>query len=279
MVIGGVYLPWGPGYLGAWAQVLFLGGAYLLYVGPLRRRLAGPDLLWVYPVSRRQVLCFLGGLFTILIFEGTPLGELGARYSFAAHMAQHLVLTLVTPVLLLLGTPSWAVRRLFSRLYRLLGRPGWLRGLTGLGLNPLVGFGLFNGGLVFWHLPQYYGLVHESGFYHGLQHLTLLGTALLAWWPIVGPLAEFRLPWVLRLVYLFVLGIIPGVIGAFITFSDRLIYGYYALTPKPFGLDPLTDQLIGGLIMKVFGSVPLWAVVAVDFWVTFEREEKGIPEL
>lgn len=270
-------MPWALDY-GALAQVLFLGGAYLFYVGPLRRRLAGPELLWVYPVSIRQVACFLGGLFTILLFEGTPLGELGAKYSFAAHMAQHLVYTLVTPVLLLLGTPSWVLRRLLSRAYRLLGRPVWLKALLKAALNPVFGFGLFNAGLVFWHLPQYYGLTSESGFYHGLQHLTFLGTGLLVWWPVVGPLPELRLPWLFRLVYLFVMGIIPGVIGAFITFSDRLIYGHYATTPKPFGLDPMTDQLIGGLIMKVFGSVPLWAVVAVDFWVTFEREERGIPE-
>lgn len=278
MVIGGVFVPWALNY-GALAQVLLLGAAYLLYVGPLRRRLAGPELLWVYPVSGRQVGCFLGGLLSILVFEATPLGELGARYAFGVHMAQHLVYTLVTPVLLLLGTPSWLLRRLLSRGYRLLGRPAWLKGFVRAAFNPVLGFGLFNGVLVFWHLPQYYGLVHESGFYHGLQHLSLLGAALLAWWPIVGPLPEQRLPWLFRLVYLFVLGIIPGVIGAFITFSDRLIYGYYGQTPKPFGLDPMTDQLIGGLIMKVFGSVPLWAVVAVDFWVTFEREEKGIPEL
>ena len=278
MVIGGVSVPWTLNY-GLLAQVLLAAGAYLAYVGPLRRRLAGPDLLWVYPVSLRQVACFLGGLFTILLFEETPLAELAARYSFAAHMAQHLVFTLVTPVLLLLGIPPWVVRRLTSRLYRLLGRPAWLKGLLRVVLHPLVGFGLFSAGLVFWHIPRYYGLVHENGFYHQLEHVTFLGTALLAWWPILAPLPELRLPWLLRLGYLFFLGIIPGVIGAFITFSDRLIYAYYGTTPKPFGLDPLTDQLIGGLLMKVVGSIPVWAVATVDFFVTFDREEKGVPEL
>lgn len=271
MVIGGLYVPWAPNYL-AVGQVLVLGLGYLAYVGPLRRRLAGRELLWVYPVSLRQVLCFLGGLFLVLMFEGTPLGAL-TEYSFGAHMVQHLFYTLVVPVLWLLGLPSWLVRRLISRGHKVLG---WrfLRCLT----NPLLALGLFSGGLVFWHLPPYYVLAQGAGIYHLLEHLTFLGTGFLVWWPVLGPLPEGRLPWVFRLAYLFVLGIIPGVIGAFITFSEGLIYTYYGATPKPWGLDPVTDQLIGGLIMKVFGSVPLWVVVAVDFLVTFKREEEGVPE-
>ncbi len=276
MDFGGVFIPWAFKPL-VWAQALLIGGAYLAYVGPMRRRLAGPDLGWVYPVRGRQVACFLSGLLVILAFEATPLDELGARHSFAVHMTQHLLYTTVVPILLLLGLPSWLVRRLMSRVHKVVG---WdflgrvFRALT----HPLLAFGLFNGGLVFWHLPQYYGLVHEGGFYHLLQHATFLGTALLVWWPVLGPLPELRLPWLLRLGYLFALSIIPGVIGAFITFSDQLIYGYYGTTPKPWGLSPLTDQLMGGLIMKVFGSVPLWVVVGVDFMVTFAREERGIPE-
>lgn len=276
MEFGGLYIPWAFKPL-AIAQVGLLALAYLAYVGPLRRRLAGPDLLWVYPVHGWQVGCFLLGLFLILAFEATPLDELASRYSFAAHMVQHLLYTTAVPILILLGLPAWLVRRLMSRVHKVLGWD-FLGRVFRVVTHPLVGFGAFNVGLVFWHLPQYYGLVHESSFWHLAQHLTFLGTALLVWWPVLGPLPERRLGWLLRLGYLFGLSLIPGVIGAFITFSDHLIYGYYGTTPKPWGLEPMTDQLIGGLIMKVFGSVPLWVVVGVDFMVSFAREEGGIPE-
>jgi cytochrome c oxidase assembly factor CtaG len=276
MDFGGLSIPWAFKPL-ALAQAGFLALAYLAYVGPLRRRLAGPDLLWVYPVHLRQVACFLTALLLIAAFEATPLDELASRYSFAVHMVQHLLYTTVVPILILLGLPAWLVRRFISRVHRMVGGDFLGRAFRVV-THPLVAFGAFNGGLVFWHLPQYYGLVHESSFYHLLQHLTFLGTALLVWWPVVGPLPERRLPWLLRLGYLLALSIIPGVIGAFITFSGHLVYAYYGTTPKPFGLDPMTDQLIGGLIMKVFGSIPLWVVVGVDFMVTFAREEQGIPE-
>jgi cytochrome c oxidase assembly factor CtaG len=281
MWFDGLYLRW------TWnaaviAQVVLLSALYLVYLGPIRRRLMPQGMAWLYPVRWWQIAAFFIAVAFLFISEISPLYDLANRYSLAFHMVRVLLLTELIPVLLLVGTPSWALRHLLSRVGQGLN---WLP-LSGVGrilVHPLVAFALFNEGLVLWHIPQYAQLCTvDPPFYgelwHTWQELTFLGTALLVWTSVVGPLQEYRLTWLLRLVYLFALSIIPGVIGAFPTFATDLIYGYYALTPKPLGMDAMTDQLIGGLIMKVFGSIPLWLIITVDFFSTFSREEKGIPE-
>jgi cytochrome c oxidase assembly factor CtaG len=44
-----------------------------------------------------------------------------------------------------------------------------------------------------------------------------------------------------------------GALGAFLTFYDRVIYSSYALAPEIFGLPPLTDQVLAGVLMWVSG--------------------------
>src|SRR5579862_8909112 len=82
-------------------------GFYLYAIGPLRKRYFPEER-----VKRSQVTCFLLGMFFMFLALVSPLDELGDSYLFSAHMVQHLVLTLVGPPLLLLGTPEFFVKPL-----------------------------------------------------------------------------------------------------------------------------------------------------------------------
>ena len=97
-----------------WEPTILLGlvvfvGAYLYGVGPLARRNG-----WASTINKRQGALFLSGVFIIFIALISPLDEIGDRYLFSAHMTQHLLLTLVMPPLLLLGTPGWLLRPLLE---------------------------------------------------------------------------------------------------------------------------------------------------------------------
>src|SRR4051812_30235404 len=82
--------------------LLLLAGAYLLGVGPLRRRFAlGP------PVSRGRIAVYLSGVLCLLIALEGPIHELSDFYLFGAHMVQHMLLVYAAPPLLLLGMPGW----------------------------------------------------------------------------------------------------------------------------------------------------------------------------
>jgi len=126
------------------------------------------------------------------------------------------------------------------------------------------------------HLPPVVDLgLHQHAF-HLWLHVVLIATALLMWWPVLSPLPELpRLSYPLQMGYLFLQSLLPAVMAAFITFSDRVVYPFYAQAPRIWGLSPISDQQIAGLTMKLLGSLILWAFIAVAFFKWFEREEAG----
>ena len=98
----------------------------------------------------------------------------------------------------------------------------------------------------------------------------------MAWWPILSASRLLpALPSAAQLLYLFVLGMPMTVVAAFVTGADRPLYGWYATAPRLFGLTPLADQQLGGIIMWVpAGIVPLVAFTVVFFrWAAAEPDE------
>jgi len=83
------------------------------------------------------------------------------------------------------------------------------------------------------------------------------------------------LPYAAQLLYLFVFGIPMTVVAAFVTGAERPLYPWYAAAPRLFGLTPLADQQLGGIIMWVpAGLIPLVAFTVVFFrWVAAEPDE------
>src|SRR5438552_2258263 len=63
-------------------------------------------------VGRFRRVAFYAGVFAIFFSLNGWLHDLSDYYLFSAHMVQHLVLTLLVPPLLILGTPGWMLRPL-----------------------------------------------------------------------------------------------------------------------------------------------------------------------
>jgi putative membrane protein len=193
---------------------------------------------------------------------------LGDRYLFSAHMLQHLLLILVAPPLLLLGSPPemwertlrWAPTR---RAERILRRPT---------LAWLLGIGTF----WLWHVPALYDVAVRQESIHIVQHLSFLVSATIFWWPILTPCAARRLALPATLFYLISATILSSILGVIITFAPAGLYPVYEHPVDVFGALPLIrqdwgvsyalDQKIGGLIMWVTGGpiylfVGLWALI------------------
>jgi putative membrane protein len=241
-----------------------LGGGYLYAIGPLRRRHG-----WAAAVPRWQVAAFLAGVAVLAFALISPLDALGDEYLFSAHMVQHMLLTLVFPPLLLVGTPAWLLRLLLRR-----PRVLWIaRGLTW----PAVAFALFNGDFWLWHLPALYDLTLRNEAVHVLEHLTFMATATLSWFPILSP-APDKLPRLtppLQLLYLFLSCQPMVVLGALLTFASQPLYTPYLAAPRLWGLSALVDQQLGGLIMWIPGSLIYILVMSVVFFVWIERQSEA----
>jgi putative membrane protein len=234
--------------------LVLLGGLYVYWEG-----LQAP---------RRRLVAFAAALLVVFATLNGPLHELSDHYLFSAHMVQHLLLTMLFAPLLLYGAPAGATPRV-------LALPG-VRTVVQLVARPVPAALAFSGVMVFWHLPPFYEAAMRSHDLHIVQHLTFMASAVLVWWPILSPTAEVpRIPYPAQMLYLFLLGIPMSVVGALITLSERVLYPFYAGAPRVWGLSPLVDQQLGGLIMWIPGGFTFWVAMTVVWFRWAAREERG----
>ena len=226
--------------------------------------------------ARRHVASFGAALLVLFLALNGPLHDLSDTYLFSAHMAQHLLLTLVFPPLLLYGTPAHVVRPLL--------RPRWVMGVARVVTRPLTAGVIFSAPIAIWHVPALYEAALRNHNLHILQHLVFLATATLMWWPVLSPVPELpRAQHLVQMLYLFLLGIPMSITGALITLSGSVLYPFYAAAPRVGGLSPLDDQQIGGLLMWVLGGLMLWIVMTViwfrySVWDQRSDAEAGVPD-
>jgi putative membrane protein len=185
--------------------------------------------------------------------------ELAEERLMSVHMVQHLLLSLVAPPLLLLGTPGWLLRALL--------RPRWLAALVRGLARPFRALLLFNAFIAFSHWPLIVEAALRSELIHFGLHAALVSTALLMWMPVLSPMFEIpRLRYPSQMLYLFAQSIVPTVPASFLTFADGPIYPFYGIAAPLIGVDPVVDQRIAGLIMKIVGGFILWGFIAVLFF-------------
>jgi putative membrane protein len=214
---------------------------------------------------------FMGGLLALVVALNGPLHDLSDYYLFSAHMVQHLVLTLVVPPLLLAGTPAWMADGLLRALAR--RRPA--RVIIAALTHPIVAFACYAVALIAWHLPGPYNAALETHGWHVVEHVVLIATATLGWWPVLSPATVAPpLPYGAQLLYLFVFGIPMTVVAAFVTRAEHVLYPFYAAAPRIFDITPLTDQRLGGVIMWVPAAIIPVLVFSVVFfrWVASEAD-------
>jgi putative membrane protein len=238
--------------------LVLLGGLYV-FLGGLQAR-------------RRHVASFAAALLMLFVSLNGPLHNLSDRYLFSAHMAQHLLLTLLFPPLLLYGSPAWVVRPI-------LGARGVMP-VSRILTRPVVAAATFTAPIVLWHVPAFYEAALRHHNLHILQHLVFLTTAVIMWWPVLSPVPELpRIPYPGQMLYLFLLGLPMSITGALITLSGGVLYPFYAAAPRVWApLDPLADQQIGGLLMWVLGGLALWGAMTVVWFRWSVREQKGDAE-
>lgn len=206
-------------------------------------------------IRRWERWCFWSGWLTLIVALVSPLHLLG-EVLFSAHMAQHEVLMTLSAPLVVLGRPLapfvWALpERWRGPAGRAVTR-GWRAAVWKRIGSPLGAWILHFAALWGWHIPALFEATLVSDFVHSLQHISFFATALLFWWALLCGHGRGRLG--LGVFYLFTTVIHTGLLGALLTFSERLWYPLYAATTGPWGLTPLEDQQLGGLIMWVPAS-------------------------
>jgi cytochrome c oxidase assembly factor CtaG len=216
------------------------------------------------PVPLWRQICFASGLLLIAAALITPLSDV-AEELVIAHMTEHLLIGDLATLLLVLGLtgpllqPILAIR-FFDRL-RILA-------------HPAVAMPLWALNMFFWHVPALYDAAYGTAFVHFIEHGSFIFFGCLVWMPVFGPLPMpkwFTAGW--KVVYVIVMRLIATVLGNILMWSGTVLYDRYAAGEAHFGISPLTDQSIAGVLMMVEGTFLGLGVLA---WFFFEAAREGI---
>jgi putative membrane protein len=242
----------------AWSAVVAVASIALAYgVGVVdRRRSTGR-------IDGVRVAAFAGGALALAAALSPPL-ESAAERRLAPHMVQHVLLWLVAAPLLVAGEPVGTLARLMGprRLGRLVPRWVWrVRAWTGTGSGLIAVWGLATATLWAWHLPAAYEAAVARPWLHGLEHLSLLATAMLFWWSLAA--ARRGAGEGAALVSLVLSGLQSAALGALLTFSAVPWY-----EPYP----SVEDQQLAGAVMWVAGGLVYLAVASGLFVRWLDRD-------
>jgi putative membrane protein len=227
-------------------------------------------------IRRWEALAFAGGWFALFVALVSPVHAWG-RVLFSAHMTQHEILMLVAAPLLVLGRPliafMWSLPLAWSRRIGALGKIGWLQNFWGVLTIPVVAWLIHAVALWSWHVPVLFEAVLHNEWVHTAQHLSFLLSALLFWWALI----HGRQGWMgygAAAFYVFTTSLHSGLLGALLTFSRTVWYPSYVGLTASWGLSPLEDQQLGGLIMWIPAGV-LYAFAGLVLVAGWLREAEA----
>jgi putative membrane protein len=249
----------------AWNLDPVLLGGFLLAAWAYRRgQTGGPRR----DIDTWRARSFTGALLALAVALLSPLDALSSALA-SAHMVQHMLLVLVAAPLLALSAPSSTILR-GSPLAVRRGSGRWRRRLrlTHANLRPLrhpaTAWLLSVGVLWFWHAAVPYDAALDSAPLHILEHASLLVTAVLFWQVVVGGRGAARVSGGLGVLLVFAMAMQSVLLSLLLTFAQTPWYAGYAETTAPWGLDPLTDQHLAGVIMWIpAGAVYLVTALAL----------------
>jgi cytochrome c oxidase assembly factor CtaG len=215
-----------------------------------------------------RLASFLMGLGVLWLAIGSPMDGF-ADVLLSAHMIEHLLLMSFVPPLLLYGLPVVPLLRgLPSFVLRFVAGPilrtSFLRRIGHWLVTPVVAWLAMNLAFLGWHVPGAYDFALEHENWHAVEHLCFLASSLLFWWCILRPwpASKRRQGWGI-LLYLVSADIVNTLLSAFLAFCGRPVYTFYLEHPNPFQVLPLDDQVLGAVIMWVFGSLVFLVPAAV----------------
>ncbi len=194
--------------------------------------------------------CFYGGWVIGGLALISPLCPLSVSL-FSARVGQHMLLATVVAPLIALGLPA-------PTLVRKIGAQAWIPALA------------FAAVLWFWHAPGPYAATFQHAGIYWLMHLTAFGAAYWLWTALLSGSAA-RL--VDRLAAIAITTLQMSVLGAVITFAPRPTYAVHALTTTAWGLTPLEDQQLGGVIMWIPAGVIFVAALILSLAQLMRRDQ------
>ena len=209
--------------------------------------------------DRERLAAFAAGLLLLFVATESPLDFFDNLF-LAAHMAQHLLLMMFIPPLILFARPTLPLLRGLPKAFVKEGLAPFLawpvvkRAFSFL-VAPPTAWALFALSTLLWHSPTFYEAALRSPAIHGLQHASFFWTGILFWWPIIRPVpGRSNWPEWVNIPYLLAADLVNTGLSAAFVFSGRVLYPSYE-SIHASSMSAQDDQTLAGLIMWVPGSL------------------------
>ena len=249
----------------ALATLAYLGGAIRL------RNRAG-----VWNASRLARGASYG--FAMLALAGalvSPLHWLG-EHLFTFHMIEHEIVMAVAAPLIVLGRPAgvflWSLPQALRRSVAAIFVGPLPLGVWRWVTRPMHATVLHGAAIWLWHIPAVFDAAVIDVALHRLQHLSFLVTAIFFWWAMLRRSAGGVAVW-----HLFVTMIHTSVLGAWIALAPKVLYHVQTVGAPGFGLTPLEDQQLAGIIMWIPAET-VYAGAALVLMALWIRRSKSVAD-
>jgi putative membrane protein len=212
-----------------------------------------------------RIVCLLAAMVLLVIVSATPVHTLGMHFLLTMHLLQNVVLAEWAPLLVVLAIPP-AVGAAMG------GSPA-IRAVT----HPAVALPLWLANYMVWHLPWLYdrALENPNTLLH-LEHAMYFATGTAMWWCVFQD-EPHRLGAGARAAYVFTAFVLASPIGLVIALVPNAIYDFYVHAHhRVWGLDPLEDQQLGGMLMALEQAMVFCGVFA--YWLFRFLAEEEHPE-
>ena len=263
---------WEPWLVACLAAALVPYVLGMVRMGPRRAQILG----------RWRAPSFFGGLLLLFLALMSPLDGV-ADDLFSAHMLQHMLLLLVIPPMLVYGRPVITWLWAFDTGARRAVVRGWkwskLEAVFAFLMRPLCVWSLLTAALCYWHLPGPYDAAVRHEWLHDLEHLSFLAFSLAFWTIVIEPYGRRRaLGYGATIVFVVSSGFVMALIGAILTFATTPLYAVHLHTTQAYGLTPVEDQQLAGIIMWIPSNLVHVAALSAVFFAWYRADERRVRE-
>jgi cytochrome c oxidase assembly factor CtaG len=223
------------------------------------------------PLSRVLTWRIAAGCSGWLVLAGaliSPLHWLG-EHLFTFHMIEHEIMMAIAAPLLVIARPVglvlWGLPRGLRQ--RVAAAMRWrpTRTVWQMLTLPAAATLIHAAAIWGWHVPSWFDAAVENVTLHRLQHVSFFATAVLFWWAVVWRCTRGAAAW-----HVFVTMLHTSALGALMAMVPRVLYTTQTLRSSEWGLTPLEDQQLAGLVMWIpAGTIYAGCAIALmALWIT-----------
>ncbi|MBW5486419.1 cytochrome c oxidase assembly protein [Streptomyces bambusae] len=244
--------------------------------GVLRLRRRGD----AWPV--RRTVSFVVGVLSVALVMCTKLNDYG-MVLFSVHMVQHMVISMLSPILLLLGAPvTLALRALPPAARRgtkgprelllMLLHSRYMRVIT----HPVFTIPMFIASLYALYFTPLFDFLMDSRPGHIAMMVHFLAVGLVFFWPIMGvDPGPHRPGYVMRMLELFAGMPFHAFFGIALMMASEPMIATYTSPPASLGVDALQDQQWAGGIAWAFSEIPSVLVLIALVYQWYHSEQRA----